>query len=321
MASALRSITPARAGLDDVSAPAHAGESMTQRHRVSLLLLTSAFAACGGVTAVDARRSDGPDAQPRIDASREPESGADTSRSVDASLGAGPGADASIDASDGEGVSAGDDSGADASTSCSTGEAGVPACSFDASVLGLGDVPVFGSFSGPELCGDLCAGGAAARVERTVYGQYFLDIYSQQSYPPGAMQFISPANATGGDLDIFAEVSGPSPGTYGGCGYSAFCIYLPEPPGLDCGDAGCVTNEADCPAGCTLLGPTFCTSCVPDPIEDCYIPQECAFTLTSVAPVPDDSGVSGIYSVHGTFTSTMVGQSAGLGIATMSLTF
>lgn len=316
--SPLRSITSAPPGLDTVDTPAQPEESMTPSRRAPPLLLAAALAGCGGITAVDARRSDGPDAQPQVDASSEAES--DASRSLDASLDAGPGAEASIDASGGEDVSAGDDSSTDAATSCSTGEAGVPACTFDAAVLGLGDVPVSGSFSGPELCGDICAGGAAARVERTVYGEYYLDIYSQ-SYPPGAMQFISPANATGGDLDIFAAVSGPSPGTFGGCGYSAFCVYLPEPPGLDCGDAGCVTNQADCPAGCSPAGPTFCLSCVPNTIEDCYLPRECAFTLISVEPVSNDSGVSGLYSVHGTFTTTMIGQGAGLGIATMSLSF
>jgi hypothetical protein len=217
-----------------------------------------------------------------------------------------------------------------------------PACTADGGFPRAAAVPAYGSFTGPELRGDVCAGGAFALLEHasgssSVPGQLLFILDTALSGAPASfMRFAVPADATEGELTIFAGVSAAAPGVYpssSGCGQVALCVYLPIPASVDCGDAGAPTS---CPPGCSLEGAIDDLTCMPTTPENCYTangsgdcvggaqtPQGAStLTLTSVVPFDGaDGGPGSDFVVHGTFTTTMVGDDAGLGTATMTLDF
>jgi hypothetical protein len=221
-------------------------------------------------------------------------------------------------------------------------DVGSPTCVADGGFTQPSAVPAFGSFSGPELSGAICSGGAFAFLEHTsgslsTPSQLILIIDPALSgNPADFIHFATPVDATGGELTILAGVSAATPGTYpssGACGGVALCVYLPVPTSVDCGDAGAPTS---CPEGCSLQGPGTGPTCMPDTPENCYSAQgssDCVYgtqtpngswtlTLTSVVPYGGGDGGPGDYFVvHGTLTSIMVGDDASLGSANLSVGF
>lgn len=223
---------------------------------------------------------------------------------------------------------------------------GTPACAFEGGAPNLFAVPAFGSFTGPDLRGDICTGGAFAYLERTegsatTSSPILFVIDPPQGNPANFIHFRAPASATGGDLTILAGVSTAAPSTHpstGACGGVSFCVFLPVPSSVDCGDASAATT---CPPGCEFTGPPDAPplsgpTCTPTRPENCYVAQgtsDCmgdmltpegswSVTLTSVVPYGGGDGTTGIdYVVHGTFTATMIGQDAGLGTASLSVNF
>jgi len=248
------------------------------------------------------------------------------------------GNDGGVESGSGSGSSG---SGSGSSSSSSGGD--MPAeCTVDGGAEPVASVPVSGSFTGTDLAGYVCAGGAFAYLEKTpntsvAASQLLLIIDSSFSGNPATMlQFQMPAGVTSGDLTILAGVSAATPGTYGSangaCGGVVLCAELALPPGLDCGDA-----SSDCPPGCALEGPVSGPTCMPEAPETCYEAQaasDCVdgtqtvegswtATLTSVEPYDAEGGASlDRYVVHGSFTTTMVGgDDAGAGSGSMTLRF
>jgi hypothetical protein len=238
-------------------------------------------------------------------------------------------------------------SGADAD-----GAAAVPVCTLDGGPPVPYAVPAFGTFLGPALSGDICSGGAFAYLERspgpiTIPSQLVLPIDASTDTPDGFIHFLTPSNATGGSLMISVGANAAAPGTYPStetCGGVTFCVYLSVPPSVDCGDASAPTS---CPPGCSLIGVPYYSkrvhgpnlgplTCEPTTPENCYAAQasgDCmgttqtpkgtwTLTLTSVVPYGGEDGGPGTnYVVHGTFTTTMIGEEAGLGTANLTVTF
>jgi hypothetical protein len=223
-------------------------------------------------------------------------------------------------------------------------DAGTPACFSDGGFPRASAVPAFGSFSGPNLGGEICSGGAFAYLERTqgsssVPSQilFILDPALSGDFK-SFIHFDEPANATSGELSIFSGVSAAAPGSYGSangsCGSVVLCVSLPIPAGVDCGDAG---SPSSCPPGCSLTGPVSGLTCNPITPENCYSAQgtsDCVLgtqapsgswtlNLSSVESYDSGAGGGGIqdYRVHGTFTSSLPGDDAGLGTATVSMSF
>jgi hypothetical protein len=224
------------------------------------------------------------------------------------------------------------------------GGVGTPACTAEAPdgglVLPAYGTPAYGSFAGPELSGNLCVGGAVAYLERTsssrtTSGQLVLII---NTFSANTFHVTDPADATGAGLSILAGVSAATPGTYpsnASCGSIAFCVDLPVPSWVECGDAAAPTT---CPPGCSLFGPVSGPTCTPTTPEDCYVSQavnDCAYgtqsptgswtvTLTSVQPYDAEGSDSDAdYVVHGTFLASMIaaGDDAGPRTASLSLSF
>jgi hypothetical protein len=205
--------------------------------------------------------------------------------------------------------------------------------------------PASGSFSGSDLDGVICTGGAFAYLERTqassyVGSQLLVIIGSSWSgNPANNLQFKNPANATGAMLTIMAGVSSASPGTYvsslgQSCGGLAFCVYLPLPASVQCPD-----DAGACAAPyCAMQGPIMGPTCEPVTPEVCYVAQAASsclpgsqtplgswtLTLTSVEPYSSDAGSAGMsyYVVHGSLTAAMVEDPSApdAGLATASLT-
>ena len=194
---------------------------------------------------------------------------------------------------------------------------------------------VSGEIDGPEIDGVVCAGGAYAYLERTVYGKFLMLI--ENSYmgdPSRSFQFQKPANVAYGDLFLLTEIDAPTPGTYTSgqtCGSVGLCTYFPT-PALDCG------VSSFCPPGCAPEGPVSAPTCTPVAPYICYVaaaasdclgsPQTVqgswTLTLTSVE-VYDNSPDPGnpFYVVHGALSANLLGGTATGGDqpATLSLAF
>jgi hypothetical protein len=245
----------------------------------------------------------------------------------------------------GDGGSRSGSSGGSSSGSSRGEVTGTPACVFEGGAPNLFAVPAFGSFTGPDLSGDICTGGAFAYLERTegsatTSNPILFVIDPPEGNPANFIHFQAPASATGGDLTFLAGVSTAAPSTHlstGACGGVSFCVFLPVPSSVDCGDASASTT---CPPGCEFTGPhappISAPTCTPTRPENCYVAQgtsDCMggmltpegswnVTLTSVVPYEGRDGATGIdYVVHGTFAATMMGQDAGLGAASLSVNF
>jgi hypothetical protein len=225
-----------------------------------------------------------------------------------------------------------------------------PACTLDGGPPVPYAASLFGTFLGPDLSGDICAGGAFAYLERTpgpsiLLSQILLSVDASTDTPAGFLRLKSPTNATGGSLALSAGVNEAVPGSYAEtCGGVTLCVYLPAPPFVDCGDAAAPTS---CPPGCSLIGATYYDTvihspvmgpltCVPTAPENCYAAlaaQDCTgsaqtpegswtLTLTSVTPYDgQDGGPGTAYVAHGTFTATLIGDDAGLGPVKLSTSF
>jgi hypothetical protein len=230
--------------------------------------------------------------------------------------------------------------GIECSNSGSAGTAGAPACAFDGGLSIPSSVPASGSFMGPGLSGEVCAGGAFAdllltRASDSSPSQFLVTIDDDASGSPADFNLMSPADATVG-FEIQIGVSAAAPGTYAStktCGNESFCVYFPVPASVNCGNA---TAPTSCPPGCSLVGAVSAPTCMPVAPENCYVAQAASdclgdtvtpegswtLTLTSVAPYDGGDGGPGThYVVHGSFTTSMVGQGAGLGTMDLSLSF
>ena len=201
-----------------------------------------------------------------------------------------------------------------------------------------------GTFSGADLDGYICTGGAIAYMERTQASSYvgsqllvIIDT-ALTGTPANRLQFDKPANATGGMLTIMAGVGSATPGTYSSsngssCGSLAFCTYLPLPAGVQCPDDAGACNSRYY----AMLGPIMGPTCQPVTPEVCYEAKAASsclpgsqsplgswtLTLTSVTPYVSDAGSSGMsyYVVHGSFVATMVEDqsAADAGVVTAQL--
>lgn len=220
-------------------------------------------------------------------------------------------------------------------------------CSVDASATTYHSL-ASGTFAGADLNGFVCTGGADVYLEKTqassyVGSQYLVVMNSSVSSASGSsFSFVMPADATGADLTIMAGVGSPTPGTYSidnatSCGDLAFCVYLPLPATVHCPDDAGVCDSRYC----AMQGPVSGPTCQPVTPETCYTAQGTSsclpgaesqvgswtLTLASVTPYVSDAGSSGMsyYIVHGSFTATMVEDSAspdaGVVTANLSLYF
>jgi hypothetical protein len=229
------------------------------------------------------------------------------------------------------------DARADLRPAIDAGSDATAACSTDGGLRPWESV-VSGEIDGPEIDGDVCAGGAGATLERTVYGKFLMLIENTtMGTPSGRFQFQTPANVTSAGLILLTEIDAPTPRTYTSgetCGSVTLCAYLPTPP-VDCGDGGV---NASCPPGCALAGPVLGPTCTPIEPYVCYVadaasdclgyPQTAhgswTLTLTSVDPY-DNSSPSGtpFYVVHGALNANLIGgeMNGGNEPATLALTF
>lgn len=199
---------------------------------------------------------------------------------------------------------------------------------------------VTGTFSGAAT-GSICTNGAFAFVQSTSAEDggaptiaLFIDTIPNGD-PAARIHFQTPANALDGGLSIYVGLPAASPGTYTQdttCGNVALFADL---PGAD--PSVCATDGGDCPAGCQMTGGPSNPTCTPYTTEAEYVAlasSDClgdamtpagkwTVTLTSLTSEPDaGTGVSGavIYKVHGTFTATLVDQSADPGAPGVTLT-
>jgi hypothetical protein len=216
-------------------------------------------------------------------------------------------------------------------------DGGAPACVDDAAAVRSPATPVYGAFSGAGLAGDICLGGASARLQHTLGSfaspsQIILTIDGECA-DTRAASIREPANATGACLTLLVGTPSAAPGVYssaGACGGVVLCLYLPVPPSVDCGDAATPTR---CPPGCSLVGPVSAPICQPITPEDCYEAKgasDCVsaaqtpsgswtLTLTSVTPYGiADGGPGTDFIAHGSLTTALGGDA---GPATMSLYF
>lgn len=228
------------------------------------------------------------------------------------------------------------DAGSDARPTTDARSDATALCSTDGG-LQPDDSVVSGGIDGPEIDGVVCAGGAFAYLERTVYGKFLMLIEnSTMGDPSRRFQFQRPANVTSGELFLLTDIDAPTPGTYTSaqtCGSVTMCMNLPIPP-VDCGGR----VNASCPPGCGLSGPISGPTCVPLAPYICYVayaasdclgyPQtvqgDWTLTLTSVDPY-DDSSPPGNHSyvVHGALSANLIGgaMTGGDEPATLSLAF
>ena len=238
----------------------------------------------------------------------------------------------------GSGGQLGGSGGAGTSTS-SPPETGIPSgtggttspivvpCTSDATTSDF-QSPASGTFSGSDVDGYICKGGAFAYMERTqassyVGSQLLVIIDSALTGTSTSyLQFNRPADATGGGFSIMAGVGSAVPGTYRSngtsCGSLAFCIYLPLPPDVQCPDDAGVCSSPYC----SMQGPISALRCQPQAPEACYVAKAAdsclpdsqspvgswTLTLTEVTPYAMDAGSTSMsyYVVHGRFTATMV---------------
>lgn len=308
----------------EVMAVARRGDPAT---RIAWIAICAGMSACGRVP-LDAPvilSNGGADAHVTI------EGGADTRTAGDARVDAQLADDRPADAHSAI------DSRSDAHPATDGRSDATAACSTDGGLQPNQSV-VGGEVDGPEVDGVVCAGGAFAYLERTVYGKFLMLIEnSTMGDPSRRFQFQKPANVTLGELVLLTEIGAPTPGTYTSgqtCGSIALCGYLPTPP-VDCGDGGV---SASCPPGCELEGPVLgpiCTAITPYFCYDAYAPSNClgypqtvqgswTLTLTSVDAY-DDSSQPAIpsYVVHGALNATLIGggMNGGNEPATLALTF
>ena len=239
----------------------------------------------------------------------------------------------------GSGEDATSDLGTDRGTDTLSGQISVP-CTAVATALDY-STPASGAFSGVDINGYICTGGAIAFMERTqassyVGSQLLVMIETALTGTPSSfLQFTTPAGATGGALDIMAGVGSAKPGVYSSsdgtsCGGLAFCAYLPLPPSVKCPD-----DSGGCPSPyCAMQGPISGLSCMPVTPETCYVAKAAdscvpdaqtptgswTLNLTSVTPYPTDAASGGMsfYVVHGTFVATMVEDQATVDAATVT---
>ena len=92
-------------------------------------------------------------------------------------------------------------------------------CAADAGAVAY-QSPASGTFTGVDLDGFICTGGAIAFMERTQASSYvgsqllvMIDT-ALTGVPASYLQITNPPNATGGMLTIMAGVGSASPGTY-----------------------------------------------------------------------------------------------------------
>ena len=199
--------------------------------------------------------------------------------------------------------------------------------------------PAGGVFSGSDLKGYVCTGGAVAFMERTQASSYvgsqLLVLIETTGASSNGLQFTMPSDATDGNLIVMAGVGAAAPGVYRSadgtsCGSLAFCLDLPLPPSVKCPDATGACPSPDCAMQGPLLGPT----CMPVPHEVCYLAKAAAsclpavqtptggwtLHLTSVTPYATDADTGGMsfYAIHGSFAATMVEDQATAGAAAVT---
>jgi hypothetical protein len=155
-----------------------------------------------------------------------------------------------------------------------------------------------------------------------------------------ANQIQAPAGAVYAAFAGDPGVSAASPGTYGSamgaCGRVGLCITFPPPPGLDCGDASCNYGNCNCPPGCAPAGPWPQFTCQPKGQYTCYAASaatDCGTQKSPQTPAGSwtldlssvvfygDAGPNQEYTVHGTFTATMVEVDAAASTATLTVSF